>query len=151
MSDAQLDTIIEKLDKIIEQIMLGGVTAPAVYRPGPDLESVKGMTRETLEMRDTDVVPGRACFVCGAHHHSGGEGAPGVPVATSDAMEVGDEHSPDEGGPAGGRAGQFPGLRDTPVSDDDEVARWSLPGDHHLTLEVTKRHGVVIDVQILPS
>ena len=26
MSDAQLDTIIEKLDKIIEQIMLGGVT-----------------------------------------------------------------------------------------------------------------------------
>ena len=29
MSDAQLDTIIEKLDKIIEQIMLGGVTAPA--------------------------------------------------------------------------------------------------------------------------
>ena len=26
--------------------------------PGPDLESVKGMTRETLEMRDTDVVLG---------------------------------------------------------------------------------------------
>ena len=78
MSDAQLDTIIEKLDKIIEQIMLGGVTE-------------------------------------------------------------------------GGGGGTFVDLTDTPVSDDDEVARWSLPGDHHLTLEVTKRHGVVIDVQILPS
>ena len=100
MSDAQLDTIIEKLDKIIEQIMLGGVTAPAVYRPGPDLESVKGMTRETLEMRDTDVVLG---------------------------------------------------LRDTPVSDDDEVSRWTLPGGHSRILEVTKRHGVVIDVHVLSS
>ena len=51
-------------------------------------------------------------------------------------------------GPAGG--GSFPGLRDTPEMSDDEVASWELPAYHtNRTLKVIKRHGVVIDVQLL--
>ena len=122
MSDAQLDIMIEKLDQIIEHLMLGGVTSEA-----PDRDALKGMTRETLEMRDTDVVLGRACGVCGAHHHS----ASGAHV-----------HN-------GGVTGQFPGLRATPEVSDDEVARWEFPSGGTRTLEVTKRGGVVIDVKIL--
>ena len=56
MSDEQLDTIIEKLDKIIEQLMLGGTANPGTVNTtfeAPFDVSV-GATRETLEMRDTD-------------------------------------------------------------------------------------------------
>ena len=67
MSDAQLDIMIEKLDQIIEHLMLGGVTSEA-------------------------------------------------------------------------------GLGATP---DDRVSRWEFPSGGTRTLEVTKRHGVVIDVKIL--
>ena len=77
MSDAQLDTIIEKLDQIIEHLMLGGVTEK--------------------------------------------------PVTVTSTFEV-----------------PF-GIAEM----NDEVSRWALPGDH-LALEVTKRDGAVIDVQILP-
>ena len=38
----------------------------------------------------------------------------------------------------------------TPAPTDDEVDQWALIGGQTSLLQVTKRNGVVIDVQVLP-